>query len=195
MDAAILGSQDYLHGRIRHETLTLASSFNPRLRNSEKHTNPTTRFSDSRRRKPRSVGLQSNSENFNHHNRSHTGSMVARLPAKNLVMGEVKILKRGESFAKTDKRVSKENRKPMVKLEKNADLVLGSTDRLGPDPETVQKQIRVDDFNKLVEGMYAGSAFVASPPPSSLPVPGFLGKSSNGAATNDLRRLLRLDVV
>ncbi|KAK7840081.1 hypothetical protein CFP56_017184 [Quercus suber] len=52
------------------------------------------------------------------------------------------------------------------------------------------KQIRVAEFN-AVDGIYAGSAFVTSPPPSSLPVPGFLGK--NGPATSDLRRLLGLD--
>ncbi|KAF2317085.1 hypothetical protein GH714_011657 [Hevea brasiliensis] len=68
--------------------------------------------------------------------------MVARFPARNLVMGEVKILKRGESLAKSDNRVPKENRKPRVKKEKNADLVLGCTDRLGPtlkrrDPEAM----------------------------------------------------------
>ncbi|KAJ9163005.1 hypothetical protein P3X46_022728 [Hevea brasiliensis] len=187
MDAAI-------NGPLRRETLTLASSVKPRFRNSEKYTNPNPRFTDSRRRKPRPVGLQSN-PNLNNRDRSHSGSMVARFPARNLVMGEVKILKRGESLAKSDNRVPKENRKPRVKKEKNADLVLGCTDRLGPDPETVQKQVRVDEFNKLVEGMYVGSASVASPPPSSLPVPGFLGKSSNGAATTDLRRLLRLDMV
>ena len=79
------------------------------------------------------------------------------------------------------------------KIEQEADLVLGSTDRLGPDPETVKKQIEMKDVNKFVDAMYAGTAFLASPPPSSLPVPGFLGKRCNGEATSDLRRLLGLD--
>ena len=74
-----------------------------------------------------------------------------------------------------------------VKAMENSDLVLGSTDRFGPDPITMQKQIRVSK-----DVIYAGSGFVSSPPPSSVPVPAFLGK--NGVATSDLRRLLRLDL-
>ncbi|XP_057500762.1 uncharacterized protein LOC130784792 [Actinidia eriantha] len=72
-------------------------------------------------------------------------------------------------------------------------LVVCSTDRLGPDPENVQKQVRVSD-SKVVDGLYAGSAtFLASPPPSSLPVPDFfMKKKNNDAATSDLRRLLNL---
>ncbi|KAK7291985.1 hypothetical protein RIF29_07582 [Crotalaria pallida] len=54
---------------------------------------------------------------------------------------------------------------------------------------TANKQIRVSDAKEM---MYAGSAFVTSPPPSFVPVPGFIGR--NDAATNDLRRLLRLDL-
>lgn len=117
-------------------------------------------------------------------------------PAMNLVMGQVKILKRGEKLS------SENNNNGRIALAENPNvnnnakkteeclgLVLGSTDLLGPGPaETVQKQVRVWDSKN---GRYAGSAFVASPPPSSVPVPVFLGK--NGAATTDLRRLLRLE--
>jgi hypothetical protein len=109
----------------------------------------------------------------------------AGVPAKNLVMGQVKILKRGEKLVQT--------RNGCDSNKENLDLVLGSTNRLGPDPDMVQKQIKVSEF-KVVDGIYAGSAFVASPPPSSLPLPGFLGKK-HGSATSDLRRLLRLDSV
>jgi hypothetical protein len=100
-------------------------------------------------------------------------------------MGQVKILKRGEKLVQT--------RNGCDSNKENLDLVLGSTNRLGPDPDMVQKQIKVSEF-KVVDGIYAGSAFVASPPPSSLPLPGFLGKK-HGSATSDLRRLLRLDSV
>lgn len=110
---------------------------------------------------------------------------MARVSARNLVMGQVKILKRGEKLLQT--------RKDCVSDNEDLDLALGSTDRLGPDPETVQKQIRVLEF-KVADGIYAGSNFFASPPPSSVPVPGFLGKK-NGSATTNLRRLLRLDSV
>lgn len=124
--------------------------------------------------------------------------MVAKFPAKNLVMGQVKILKRGETLGQPTKKNyrGEESEKVQVKKEDDYDLVLGSTDRLGPDPETVQKQIRVNNTFQVADGIYAGSGFFASPPPSSLPVPGFLGKSGKGAAaTLDLRRLLRLNLV
>ncbi|KAL3360935.1 hypothetical protein AABB24_014051 [Solanum stoloniferum] len=99
--------------------------------------------------------------------------------AKNLhlVMGEVKILKRGQ--------VLKEN-----KLVTGEDLVLSTTDRLGPEPDMVPKNITIAHF-------YAGSGFSSSsPPPSSLPVPAFFKKESehNLHATSDLRRLLRIDL-
>ncbi|XP_002523538.2 uncharacterized protein LOC8262850 [Ricinus communis] len=167
---------------LRHETLNL-TSFNSRIRN------PNPNFSDSRRRKP-----PRNPQAFNHH-RSRSGAMVTKFPSRNFVMGEVKILKRGESLAKVDKRglSKKEKRKHptmIMKIEKDPDLILGSTDRLGPDPETVQEQIRLS-----INEIYAGSGFAAtSPPPSSVPVPGFLGKRCIGTATSDLRRLLRLDL-
>lgn len=98
---------------------------------------------------------------------------VSKSPGKNLVMGQVKILKRGEV------------------LRPPTDLIMGSTERLGPEPETVQKQIRVSDLEKL----YAGSAvLLASPPPSSLPLPAFFSKKNRDTASSDLRRLLRLDL-
>ncbi|MCI38986.1 hypothetical protein A2U01_0060215, partial [Trifolium medium] len=46
-----------------------------------------------------------------------------------------------------------------------------STDRLGPDPLTVKKQVSVQD---LAEGLYAGPTSILSPPPSFVPVPRFL---------------------
>lgn len=108
--------------------------------------------------------------------------VVARSPpSRNLVMGQVKILKRGEALAvasapkKADPQGVDRGRRYKKSGDLDLDLALGSTNRLGPDPETVQQQINVRDF-KVVDGVYAGSAFVASPPPSSVPVPAFLGK-------------------
>lgn len=83
---------------------------------------------------------------------------VMKHPGSNLVMGQVKILKRGE-------KLSPDNL--MMKSEECYDLVLGSTDRLGPDPVTVMNQVRVQEV------LYAGLT-VLSPPPSSVPVPKFL---------------------
>lgn len=121
--------------------------------------------------------------------------MVVRFPSKDLVMGQVKILKRGEELKpRKDGQSGVVGNDRKVRFEGEDDLVLCSTDRLGPEPETVQKQIRVSDF-KVVDGVYAGSAFFVSPPPSSLPFPAFFSKNGiNDAATSCLRRLLRLDL-
>lgn len=110
-------------------------------------------------------------------------------------MGQVKILKRGEKLSPEiqsshgEIAVPAENHKVGVTNEDDLNLILGTTDRFGPDPVTMQKQIRVSESK---DGIYAGSAFVSSPPPSSVPVPFFLGK--NGSATSDLIRLLRLNL-
>lgn len=132
---------------------------------------------------------------------------------KTLVMGQVKILKRGEpldessspvlkdindrnvtkdvsvkdvsvktsSEKKKDKRNS--NGKSKIQNMKHDDFALCSTNRLGPDPEMVPKE-------KLADFFFAGSAFVDSPPPSSLPLPGFFAKKED--PTTDLCRILGL---
>ncbi|CAK8534482.1 unnamed protein product [Lathyrus sativus] len=110
-------------------------------------------------------------------NRSHSGAdrnCTVKHPGLNLEMGKVKILKRGE-------KLSPDN---VFKSEGEGcyDSILGSTDRFGPDPQTVEKQVRVHD---LTEGLYAGPTSVSSPPPSSVPFPGFLG-TNKGAVGDDL---------
>ncbi|KAM5548122.1 hypothetical protein ABKV19_002198 [Rosa sericea] len=195
MGTAILRSQDCLRGRFRHEALALTLTPRSGSRRSPNFSNPNpnsgSNGSLSRRRKRSPVGVQSNQRD----------RMVAKVPGKNLVMGQVKILRRGEALnpATEDEIVvgagGRDDRKAREKSVEcsDSDLMLGSTDRLGPDPETVQKQIKVAEF-KVMDAIYAGSgAYYASPPPSSVPLPAFLAK--NGAATSDLRRLLRLDLV
>lgn len=117
------------------------------------------------------------------------GSPTSPPTAKNLhlVMGEVKILKRGEVLTNKVSLKVKENK--LATGDAVEGLVLSTTDRLGPQPDMVPKRMTIADF-------YAGSAFVSSPPPSSLPVPAFFKKRSedNHDATSDLRRLLRLDL-
>ncbi|XVE97365.1 hypothetical protein REPUB_Repub03eG0013500 [Reevesia pubescens] len=125
-------------------------------------------------------------------------TMGPKVPTKNLVMGQVKILKRGEDLKKTtpEKHVTFEK--------ENVDADLGSTNRLGPDPGSVPTQIRLtestNNYNKVFPvTFYAGTAFITSPPPSSVPMPAFFSKKvgvavKNNDATNDLRRILRLDL-
>ncbi|XP_061348184.1 uncharacterized protein LOC133293607 [Gastrolobium bilobum] len=168
---------DCLQTGLRHDALSRTKSSVRSQRNSNpKHT---------RRRKRSPVAVH---RSFQDCYRSWCGGdnsgMVVKSPGANLVMGQVKILKRGEKLSPDDGLAQK-------KSEEGFDLVLGSTDRLGPDPETVKKQVRVPD---LKDGIYGGSGSVASPPPSSVPVPGFLGKNK-GVPTSDLKRLLRLNLV
>ncbi|XP_059632614.1 uncharacterized protein LOC132275211 [Cornus florida] len=116
-----------------------------------------------------------------------------------LVMGQVTILRRGESL---DSKI-----KAGRPLTKNGDdLLVCGTERLGPDPEMVTKQIRIGDLKSALSpiaagnrtDMYAGSAFSMSPSPRALPLPSFFNKKQvskivEDSATRDLRRLLRLD--
>ncbi|KAK6942246.1 hypothetical protein RJ641_027623 [Dillenia turbinata] len=105
---------------------------------------------------------------------------VVKFPAKDLVMEKVVILKRGETLASLSKPV-------VVEQTNEEDLVLSSTTPLGPDPEMLEREIRVSDLN-IVDGIYAGSAFFTSPPPSAVPLPAFVSAKKN-AATSDLCRI------
>lgn len=185
-----------------------------------------------------------------------TSAMVVDPPqtavAKNLVMGQVKILKRGEHLDEpttvlkemndrkvsngtatttptkdvvVDRNVSKvstANRRVLPSKKKSEkkgsfsisnpksndtkisnpksndtnidDFALSSTNRLGPDPAMVPKQMK----KNIAEFFFAGSAFVDSPPPSSLPLPGFFTKNFVTAVkddpSTDLRRILGLSL-
>ncbi|KAL8100290.1 hypothetical protein AgCh_032515 [Apium graveolens] len=98
--------------------------------------------------------------------------------------GEVRILRRGESLVSI----------PAVNENSGGEMAVYGTGRLGPDPETVTKQVRVG-----LSDVYAGSAVTMSPSPRALPVPSFFKKGGGSekfvddSATKDLRRLLRLD--
>ncbi|KAG4959697.1 hypothetical protein AAZX31_13G141600 [Glycine max] len=180
MGTAILRSHDCLQGRFLHnEAFAIATSRVASRRNPNSNNNNHNSFASSANQNCR-------------RKRSPVTDRERRRSPPNLVTGHVKILKRGEKLSLQNKNqrlaVSAEN--VLVKNDVGLDLLLGSTDRLGPGPLTVKKQIRVSDANN--NGVYAGSAFVSSPHPSSVPVPGFLVR--NGAATSNLRRLLRLDL-
>ncbi|CAL0304920.1 unnamed protein product [Lupinus luteus] len=189
--AILIRSHDSLQTRLRNDAFSLTAS------SSKPQRNPNPNSGRTRRRTQPPVTTNSNDRD-----RSRNGvdrsTVVVKGPGSNLVMGQVKILKRGEKLpeiAKSDERVDS-SLESVAEIGESFNLGLGSTDRLGPDPVTVkeqikvQKQIRVSD---LKNGVYAGSNFdVASPPPSSVPVPIFLGKK-NVVSTIGLRRLLQLD--
>jgi hypothetical protein len=128
-------------------------------------------------------------------------SPVQRTPVpQNLVIGPVKILKRGEELPKPApfQPPSKENRSPQKQNQKVPDL--GSTDRFGPNPEKVPKQTRLREPINPAAGFYAGSSScIASPPPSSVPLPSFFSKkrvvvSNKDEAASELLKLLRLNL-
>lgn len=101
-----------------------------------------------------------------------------------VVMGQVTILRRGESLDSLNS------------IFRN-DIPVYGTKKWGPvQPEMVPKQIRV---GLSPADVYAGSAFSNSPSPRALPLPSFFNKkqddfkSFDDFATRDLRRLLRLE--
>ncbi|KAF5207755.1 Proline-rich nuclear receptor coactivator [Thalictrum thalictroides] len=138
-------------------------------------------------------------------------------PAKNFSLGQVSILKRGESLDLKQKPKSfsgdlkksfsgdlqsletKKKKNENLKKTFSGDLLLLGTERLGPDPHQVP--IRLNELKPLNfrSNVYAGSAFALSPSPRALPLPKFSIKKEEGmptvddSATKDLRRLLRID--
>uniref|UniRef100_A0A6N2KS78 Uncharacterized protein n=1 Tax=Salix viminalis TaxID=40686 RepID=A0A6N2KS78_SALVM len=104
----------------------------------------------------------------------------------NLVMGHVKILKRGEEdLVKPQKKDWTPKGSQNTEAVKNEDLGFVSNNRLGPDAVLFPTQVRLTESRDLVNGFYAGSAFVTSPPPSSLPLPGFFTKKTNNPPVVD----------
>uniref|UniRef100_A0A2P2P266 Uncharacterized protein MANES_15G019800 n=1 Tax=Rhizophora mucronata TaxID=61149 RepID=A0A2P2P266_RHIMU len=127
-----------------------------------------------------------------HHHNHRNG-----IDNRSLVMEKVTILRRGESL---DSKIKSSETSAVAAAKKDqgggGEMVMNGTDRLGPGPEMVPKQIKIVDLRSPVarkSDVYAGSASVVSPEPSSLPLPSFSKKKFDDSATRDLRRLLRLD--
>jgi len=88
-------------------------------------------------------------------------------------MGQIRILKRGEDVSLTEKPT---------------------------EPDVVSPPEPVPAPAQIPDGFYAGSAFVTSPPPSSLPLPAFftkrncgLSEAHNQEIASQLRRVLKLN--
>ncbi|KAG7540716.1 hypothetical protein ISN45_Aa07g008840 [Arabidopsis thaliana x Arabidopsis arenosa] len=103
---------------------------------------------------------------------------VKKSPSNTVVVSQVRILKRGEEIPKETSDLVVEN----------SDL--GSTRRIGPDPGLIPSQIRLSGRKLKSAPFYAGPVTMTSPPPSDVPLPAFFTKK----ATNDLIRILRLDI-
>ncbi|KAG5240986.1 hypothetical protein OIU76_014505 [Salix suchowensis] len=178
---------------------------NPNVYSSDNHSNPRSNRKPSAVRSDRSDQRKKQSESLISKKSRSVDDIVKTYKnnssSTNKVVEKVTILRRGESLDSKIK--SSETAAATVSLKKeqgnDGDLVVASTDRLGPDPKMVSKHVRVVDLRSPVAGncdMYAGSAFSVSPSPSSLPLPSFSKKKQlpiDDSATRDLRRLLRLD--
>ncbi|KAK0571807.1 hypothetical protein LWI29_021881 [Acer saccharum] len=216
MTVAVLNPQDCLSKNSRFSKQPLISPMKD-PRNSHpnfNNNNRSNRFQQLPNRTKRSPPRS-------HRNSPPSRPAAPKAPAKtNLVMGQVKILKRGEDLSLTTaaqkpvlaeqkpvsavhKPVSAEpekKKKVGAVVQKREYPDLGSTDRLGPEPGSVPIQIRLSESKNRALNFYAGSAFVTSPPPSSLPLPAFFTKKSvvtlkTDDATSDLRRILKLDML
>ncbi|KAH0855878.1 hypothetical protein HID58_084139 [Brassica napus] len=144
MATAILSSRNTLNHRFDHEPLIHRNS-NPR-----RHSNAAPR-----RLKRSPTATQSK-------------TLVASPAANtNLVMGQVKILKRGETLSSFLNSCAYEDDKKRHRL-KITDVA-----------STMKKQIRAFKKSEIVSADYAGSCNSVSPPPTSLPIPCFLENKKN----------------
>lgn len=174
MGTEVLRPQDCLIERIR----IAQPVFQHHRRKNNGNPNPSRKPAvrpEQKKNKPlassRSASLDDLRKSHNHNNYHHN----------NLVMGQVMILRRGESL---DSKING-HRQPAKKA--SDDLI-------------VPKQIRIGDLKSVSGDVYAGSAISLSPSPRSLPLPSFFSKKQvskiaavEDCATRDLRRLLRLD--
>lgn len=192
MATEVLRPQDCLVERIRVPPAVFSRrrnyggycNYNNYVPNPRPSRKPSTRPERQEHKKRVVVSSQSVSEPSVSKKPSSDDSKMAK--GSGLVMEKVTILRRGQSLDSTIK-------SGVLKRE-SEDVVVCGTQRLGPDPEMVPKQIRIVKSGD----MYAGSAFAASPSPSALPLPSFSKKKQCSAAvddsaTRDLRRLLRLE--
>ncbi|XWS39091.1 hypothetical protein CRYUN_Cryun18bG0020300 [Craigia yunnanensis] len=193
MGTEVLRPQDCLIERIRIAPTSCSrrrygnGGFNPSYyyyNNNNNNNNGNGRFN----RKPIQRKRVGSEKAISKRSNSADDLMTVR---NNVTMEKVTILRRGESL---DSNIKSNNGG------REDGLVVMGTERLGPDPEMVSKQIKIVDFKPPVtvkSDVYAGSAFAVSPEPSSLPLPSFSKKkqvSIDDSATRDLRRLLRLDL-
>lgn len=208
----VLHPQDlFNHNHHRHQFISPSMKSHSTRRNL--HPAPS-RSCNRRKRSPHKTTTLPSKESNHHRNSSPSSKPTSSGP---VMVGPIKILKRGEALpvsttpSSLDLTPLKEQPLPppvqkapantTTKKKKMGAGVSRELAVLSPfEPELKQIQ-RISDC-------YAGSAFISSPPPSSLPVPAFFRKknlvltdddntatnSNSDDATSDLLRLLRLDL-
>lgn len=113
-------------------------------------------------------------------------------------MGQVRILKRGEEIAVAATTLEPKVETGAKRTEEGAGSVSPAHDLAQARTQKAELARFSAGSDRLLAGFYAGSAFITSPPPSSVPMPAFFTKKTGGLEgfadpTGDLRRLLRLD--
>lgn len=191
MSVVVLNPQDCLNKPLYTKTLNSHSPMK-QLRNPNNRSNSRTQPN----RRKRSPSRPNNASPPP----PPTKSIVEKPNVANLVLGRVKILKRGEELKESPPSPPSQPSPKVVAAvndKKNRRVIdLDSAGLLGPNPESVQTR---STRSSRVPGFYAGSsACIASPPPSSLPLPAFFSKKSvgsiNNEATSVLLKVLRLDL-
>lgn len=198
----VLRPHDPLQKRFSYRETSFVNSAMKSKRNSFSNPNPNPKSgrgfakSDRRKRSPQ----------------KNTGNGGVRFsssppPANGgFTMGQVKILKRGEALSNTTSLNEELNKKKIDsvsrlghELESKEELNKKIAEKSDSLSRLGQHGIKTTPKKFIIADFYAGSACDSSPPPSSLPVPGFFKKKNilvetNDDATCDLRRLLRLDL-
>ncbi|GJM87140.1 hypothetical protein PR202_ga03065 [Eleusine coracana subsp. coracana] len=112
---------------------------------------------------------------------------------KQPVMGEIRILKRGEELpASAPAAPAPVGAPPVTEAAPLNKRVIRSTSRIGPkEPTVVPKRV----VSAPDVAVYAGPAFASAPEPSSLPFPAFCLRRAETEATRGLRCLLGIGQV
>jgi len=211
MDVAVLYPQDCLRDGISHHRRLISPPRSKARRSTVAH-NPSPAQNRSGRRKQRSPSGSPPPPQ----SKPNDDAKAFRAKSPGLT-GQIRILKRGEDLSPTKKstavtapvkkstaftapvKIQKMKREGSVERA-NSDPVALSTRRKSPERGPAPKP------NLFAAGFYAGSASMTSPPPSSLPLPGFCTKgfvssdavrcSTKSTAEDvvalDLRRILRI---
>ncbi|KAH8482816.1 hypothetical protein Peur_067756 [Populus x canadensis] len=181
MGVLVVNPQDCLKNPLQSQPQRMRFTRNPNLNNPRPNRAPPNR----RKRSPNSS--------------PPPRAAVPKNNNSNLVMGQVKILKRGkEDLIEPGKKDETPRGSHNTEAVKSEDLGFFSTNRLGPEAVMAPTQVRLTESTDIVNGFYAGSAFITSPPPSSLPLPGFFTKKTNNPvavdASSEIMKLLGLSL-
>ncbi|MED6132492.1 hypothetical protein PIB30_019466 [Stylosanthes scabra] len=165
MGVAVLNPQDCLPTSRPPKPLLSSSSSSPSTSSSSSPKVPNSN--------PKSSRTSRSNPNRPKRSQIRPDTKQQTLP-KQPIMGQVTILKRGDPLTPTA---------PLPKTEKTTTTATTTTAEAVAFRPT-----------ELIGGLYAGSC-VASPPPSSVPVPIFVTKKIGAVteATNELRKMLRLE--